>query len=96
MYGHVINVPTHCNVKLPAIGGHLPNADADSHLLVSVPAITDSANTCRIFDYHLNPKSLAASCYIMMMHYFRFNNYSIHNYDNAHDIVFSMNIAGGN
>ena len=34
MYGHVINVPTHFNVKLPAIGGHLPNADADSHLLV--------------------------------------------------------------
>ena len=34
MYGHVIKVPTHLNVKLPAIGGHLPNADADSHLLV--------------------------------------------------------------
>ena len=34
VYGHVINVPTHINVKLPAIGGHLPNADADSHLLV--------------------------------------------------------------
>ena len=34
MYGHVINVPTHFNVKLPAIVGHLPNADADSHLLV--------------------------------------------------------------
>ena len=32
MYGHVINVPTHPNVKLPAIGGHLH--DADSHLLV--------------------------------------------------------------
>ena len=34
MYGLVINIPTHFNVKLPAIGGHLPNADADSHLLV--------------------------------------------------------------
>ena len=34
VYGHFINVPTHFNVKLPAIGGHLPNADADSHLLV--------------------------------------------------------------
>ena len=34
VYGHVINVQTHLNVKLPAIGGHLPNADADSHLLV--------------------------------------------------------------
>ena len=36
--GHVINVPTHFNVKLPPISGHLPNADADadadSHLLV--------------------------------------------------------------
>ena len=32
MPGHVLNVPTHFNVKLPVIGGHLPNAD--SHLLV--------------------------------------------------------------
>ena len=32
--GHLINVPTHFNVKLPPISGHLPNADADSHLLV--------------------------------------------------------------
>ena len=32
VYGRVINVPTHFNVKLPVIGGHLPNAD--SHLLV--------------------------------------------------------------
>ena len=34
VYGHVINVPTHFKVKLPAIGGHLPSADADSYLLV--------------------------------------------------------------
>ena len=34
VYGHVINVPTHFKVTLPAIDGHLPNADADSHLLV--------------------------------------------------------------
>ena len=35
VYGHVINVPTYFNVKLPAIGRHLPNdVDADSHLLV--------------------------------------------------------------
>ena len=34
MYGHIINVPTHFNVKVPAISGHLPDADADSHLLV--------------------------------------------------------------
>ena len=26
VYGHVIKVPTHLNVTLPAIGGHLPNA----------------------------------------------------------------------
>ena len=32
MYGHIINVPTHVNVKVPAISGHLPNAD--THLLV--------------------------------------------------------------
>ena len=34
VYGHVVNVPTYVNVKLPLIHGHLPNADADSHLLV--------------------------------------------------------------
>ena len=34
VYGHVINVKTHFNVELPVIGGYLPNADADSHLLV--------------------------------------------------------------
>ena len=38
VYGHFVNVPTHFNVKLPVISGHLPNADADSHLLV--------VNTC--------------------------------------------------
>ena len=34
VYGHFVNVPTHFNVKLPLISGHLPNADADSHILV--------------------------------------------------------------
>ena len=34
VYGHFVNVPTHFDVKLPVINGHLPNADADSHLLV--------------------------------------------------------------
>ena len=33
MNGHIINVPTHFNVKVPAISGHLPNADADSHFV---------------------------------------------------------------
>ena len=56
MYSHVIIVMTHLNVKLPAIGGHPPNADADSHL----PVITDSSNKCRVFGGHFNPKSLAA------------------------------------
>ena len=59
VYGHVINGPTHLYVKLPAIGGHLPNADVDIYWL-SVPAITDSANNCHVFDGHFNPKSLEA------------------------------------
>ena len=54
---HIINVPTHFNVKLPEIGGHLPNAD--SIYWLSVPAITDSVNKCRVFDVHFNQKSLA-------------------------------------
>ena len=53
VYGHVINVPTHINVKLPAIGGHLPNANTDSHLLV---VRTDSANPCHVFGGNFNPK----------------------------------------
>ena len=32
--GQLINVPTPFNVKLPAIRGHLPKADENSHLLV--------------------------------------------------------------
>ena len=34
VYGHVINVPTHSNVKQTAISGHLPNTDAVSYLWV--------------------------------------------------------------
>ena len=60
VYGHVINVPTHFNVKLRAISGHLPNTDADSHLLVVRTCyITDSTNKCCVFGSHFNPKSLA-------------------------------------
>ena len=34
VYGLFVNLPTYFNVKLPVISGHLPNEDADSHLLV--------------------------------------------------------------
>ena len=37
VYGHFVNVPTNFNVKLPLISGHLPNADADSHIHVKSP-----------------------------------------------------------
>ena len=60
MCGHFVNVPTHFKVKLPVISGHLPNADADNHLLVvSTCYITDSANKCHVFGGNFNQKSLA-------------------------------------
>ena len=60
MYGHIINVPTHFNVKLPAISGHLPNADADSqYCCPAAPGITDSANKCRVFGGLFDHISLA-------------------------------------
>ena len=59
VYGHFVNVPTHFNVKLPLISGHLPNADADSIYWLSAPAIMDSANKCHVFGGHFNQKSLA-------------------------------------
>ena len=34
VYGHVINVPTHFNVKLPAIGSQQAKADTDSPYLL--------------------------------------------------------------
>ena len=58
--GHFVNVPPHFNVKLPLISGHLPNADADNHLLfVSTCYITDSANKCHVFGGHFNQKLVA-------------------------------------
>ena len=60
VYGHVINVPTHVNVKLPAIGGHLPNADADSHLLVVRTCYNGQCKQMPRFGGIFNPKSLAA------------------------------------
>ena len=34
VYGHVINVTIHFDVKSPLVSRHLSNVDADSHLLV--------------------------------------------------------------
>ena len=66
VYGHVVNVPTHLNVKIPAIGGHLPNADADSHLLVVRTCYNGQCKQMPRFCGHFNPKSFTArtlSCY---------------------------------
>ena len=60
VYGHVINVPTHFNVKLPAIGRHLPNADADIHLLVVRTCYNGQCKQIQCFGGHFHPKSLAA------------------------------------
>ena len=56
VYGHVINVPTHFNVKLPAIGGHLPNADADSHLLVVRTCYNGQCKQMPYFRWSFEPK----------------------------------------
>ena len=56
VYGHVINVPTHLNVKLPAIGGHLPNADADSHLLVVRTCYNGKCKQMPRFRWSFQPK----------------------------------------
>ena len=80
MYGHIVNVPTHFNVKLPAISGHLPNAY--SHLL--------EVSTCRertvqpnvASDITLRATLILVSitvAYIIMI---------------THDLAFSMDIAG--
>ena len=56
VYGHVIKVPTHLNVKLPAIGGHLPNADADSHLLVVRTCYNGQCKQMPRFRWSFQPK----------------------------------------
>ena len=56
VYGHVIKVPTHFNVKLPAIGGHLPNADADSHLLVVRTCYNGQCKQMPRFRWSFQPK----------------------------------------
>ena len=56
MYGHIINAPTHLNVKLPAIGGHLPNADADCHLLVVRTCYNGQCKQMPRFRWSFQPK----------------------------------------
>ena len=56
VYGHLINVPTPFNVKLPAIGGHLPNADADSHLLVVRTCYNGQCKQMQRFRRSFQPK----------------------------------------
>ena len=60
MYGHIINVPTHFNVKLPAISGHLPNADADSHLLVVSTWYNGQCKQMPRFQWSFQPKIAGA------------------------------------
>ena len=59
VYGHFVNVPTHFNVKLPLISGHLPNADADSHLLVVSTCYNGQCKQMPRFGGHFNQKSRA-------------------------------------
>ena len=60
MYGHVINVLTHFNVKLPVISGHLPNADADSHLLVVGTCYNGQSKQIPRFQWSFQPKIAGA------------------------------------
>ena len=55
VYGHVIKVPTHLNVTLP-IGGHLPNAYADSHLLVVRTCYNGQCKPMPRFRWSIQPK----------------------------------------
>ena len=56
VYGHFVNVPTHFNVKLPLISGHLPNADADSHLLVASTCYNGQCKQIPRFRWSFQPK----------------------------------------
>ena len=58
--GHFVNVPTHFKVKLPVISGHLPNADADSHLLVVSTCIERTVQTNATFRWSFQPKIAGA------------------------------------
>ena len=58
--GHLINVPTHFNVKLPPISGNLPNADADSHLLVVSTCYNGQCKQMPRFRWSFQPKIVGA------------------------------------
>ena len=55
--GHFVNVPTHFKVKLPVISGHLPNADADSHLLVVSTCYNGQCKTNATFSVVISTKN---------------------------------------
>ena len=57
---HLINVPTHFNVKLPPISGHLPNADADSHLLGVSTCYNGQCKQMPRFRWSFQPKIAGA------------------------------------
>ena len=57
VYGHFVNVPTHFNVKLPLISGHLSNADADSHLLVVRTCYNGHCKQMPRFRWSFQPKN---------------------------------------
>ena len=95
MYGHVINVPTYFNVKLPAIGGHLSNADAGSHLLVVRTCYNGQCKQMPHFRWSFEPKIARGE---LLYYYDAFIIGSItiaYTIMAMHDIMFSMNIAGG-
>ena len=58
--GHIVNVPTHFKVKLPVISGHLPNADADSHLLVVSTCYNGQCKQMPRFRWSFQPKIAGA------------------------------------
>ena len=60
VYGHFVNVPTHFNVKLPLISGHLPNADADSHFLVVSTCYNGHCKQMPRFRWSFQPKITGA------------------------------------
>ena len=60
VYGHVINVPNHFNVKLPLSSGHLHIADADSHLLVVTTCYNEQCKQMPRFRWSFQPKIAGA------------------------------------